>query len=178
MITCFNNIVLMAVSRLPIFYIGVLVADLAQKKKKINGVFVYGGALIGIIILYTVVSRYSDYLWNYGLWWHPYIFIVPGLCSGMGHMFRIISKLPVLKLIYKGLDALGGYTFEIYLIHIAAFEIVSSAVNMQREKWFLLILASIVIAILYKKIVKKFSESLNGAYIRYKEINNAKKKDV
>lgn len=68
-------------TRLPIYTLGMLFSKYEQKvitKKFVLGTAV--GFVIGNISLWAAFIYMPNYLWNYGLYWYPFILIVPFLC--------------------------------------------------------------------------------------------------
>lgn len=68
------------------------------------------------------MDRYSDYLWNYGLYWYPFVLITPGICIWSSICLRWIDKYKGLRWIKRMLETVGSNSFEVYLIHIPIFE--------------------------------------------------------
>lgn len=78
----FNNI-LMAVARLPIFVIGMYLGKCIEVDKKMSikqEITLYGIALIGVCTVVLCVFKFPLLLSDYGMWWYPFVLIVPGLC--------------------------------------------------------------------------------------------------
>jgi peptidoglycan/LPS O-acetylase OafA/YrhL len=70
-------------------------------------------------------TRFSNYLWNYGLYWYPFFFITPGLCVLMSVVFRLMDRCAWGRRLVGLIGCCGKYTFEIYLVHIFLFEMLS-----------------------------------------------------
>ena len=111
------------------------------------------------MILVVFVLHYSDYLWRYGLWWHPFLLIVPGLCSMIGHICSFLEKSKMFYGKIKMFKLLGECTFEIYLIHILGFEVVAKITSIQGSEWWIVILLCIGIGVFYKWLIDKIMKT-------------------
>ena len=114
---------LMFVSRLPIFYVGIVVATLAQRGAIIDrraAIGLFSATTVGVIALFSCSKIFPPgFLNDFGLWWYPFILITPGLCFGMSWT---LSKMP--STINKMLSTVGGLSFEIYLVHLLLMRII------------------------------------------------------
>ena len=111
-------------ARLPIYAIGVYLAlhfDQDQKVSK-KMVALLGTALIFGLILLKYFHRTYDYvyLYRFGLWWFPFIFITPGLCFLISWFCEKLSviNLKLSEIITGLLSYIGSISLELYLIHI------------------------------------------------------------
>lgn len=77
-----NGIII--VTRLPIFVIGMYFAKLSKDdSKRMTWKFaalLAGAMIVGMALLMLFFVKYSNLLWEYGLYWYPFILITPGLC--------------------------------------------------------------------------------------------------
>lgn len=113
---CFvDNILYTAVSRLPVFLLGMAAAS--PKTERIGGkkaaVCLTAGCLAALAVLYICMERYEELLIPYALYWHPFVLIAPALCAGIGWL---ASKIPA-KLLAP-LRFLGEASFEIFLFNV------------------------------------------------------------
>ena len=121
-----SNDYIIMVTRIPIFFIGMIFAKLAKEDFYINRLQVIGLFIlmcIGIIILYTFVEIIRRGLWSYGLYWYPFILIVPGLCVFISSIVEKIILTKLGKWSCKLFSILGTYSFEIFLIHALIYDI-------------------------------------------------------
>jgi len=120
---------IIVVTRIPIFFIGMYFAKLGKSEaclsKMIIAVSVIA-ALGGTIVLKYFTGRFSEYLWSCGLWWYPFILITPGFCIIISVIFEYISSFKSGRAIAKVLSVIGGYSFEIYLLHIFFFDVLAN----------------------------------------------------
>lgn len=153
---------LMAVSRIPIFLMGMIFTDLVKKErwKKIHPIIWYGMMILGCIILQHFQQTDQNLCWQYGIWWHPFILITPGLCLVFCQLFEVMEKANVTAWIFGGigkiLGVLGAYSFEIYLIHIAFLDRVPKKIVPRNNfQWLLMMVISIILGILFGVIIEK-----------------------
>lgn len=118
---------LMAMSRLPLFIMGMVLAWSSYKllDGKALCIAIWNVAMLfGFLVLYYLL-RMQDAIdkWHYGLWWYPFIMIVPGLVLDLGLLGDVLSKA---KGVYGFIEQLGCASFEIFLWHLFIFETAQS----------------------------------------------------
>ena len=127
-----HNFIVMA-TRLPLFFMGMYMGKLSQKKDyKLSIPFVIIliiGMIFGIVMLKYSLVHYAKYLWNYGLYWYPFIFITPGLCLCISQLCLLIEKIFIGRGIIKIISVVGSHTLEIYLVHVLLFEIINNKIT-------------------------------------------------
>lgn len=125
---------LIAVSKLPLFVIGMYVAKLSSTEKTLSKIQVAGSLIAmlagGTACVFLNKCPYK-YLYYYGLYWYPLILVIPGLCLTISLAANRIEKFRPGKFVVSCLDKLGKYTLEIYFVHIFIIEIL----NVFREKF-------------------------------------------
>lgn len=107
-------------SRLPIFYLGVVCAKLAKQGFTLNWMhylLLLGGVVAGSLVLRFCFYKFPDHLWYRGLYWYPLPAMIPGLCLLMSWFGELLRKCRPLRWLYRGLELMGVYSFEIYLVH-------------------------------------------------------------
>lgn len=112
---------IITVTRLPLFFIGMLFADLCKKDVRISNKHIAGmivAFIFGAISLVTVHSLAPQYLWSHGLYWYPFILITPPLCIAISRIAMVLEKAKVTKPLISFLSLCGNYSFELYLVHI------------------------------------------------------------
>ena len=116
-----SDVLIITVTRIPIFFIGMYMAKKANKDNEILNkckiFLLISLMLLGIIILLCFYKFFPTLLWNYGLHWYPFILIIPGLCLTISLISQTIEKYKVGTFLLKVLEIIGSYTFEIYLVH-------------------------------------------------------------
>lgn len=115
------------VSRLPIFYMGMLFADVCQKDKTILSKHIVGATAMFVIGLLVLLSSYAiapQLMWSHGLYWYPFIVITPPLCMAISYVLFHIEKIRILNPIINFLFTCGNYSFELYLVHIGFLSLI------------------------------------------------------
>lgn len=159
------------VTRMPVYFLGMYLAKRSQvSDDKISLKFMLIATVLSIISMAAFIVCYfklHDELWNYGLWWYPFIITAPTICLYLSFISKQLEKKSVGQKILKAFSFIGSYTFELFLVHMFVFKEVSSMI-MERQPnhviaiWFAaLIPVAIGAAILYhltkgvKKLIKK-----------------------
>ncbi|MNC51503.1 Acyltransferase family protein [compost metagenome] len=104
--------------RIPIFFIGVWVGYLIDKKQavsRVNGMLYLGMLLAGVVLLAASQKYMSEYVWSYGLWWYPFILITLPLCLFTAGGLHWVAERKWTR--YPFLAFCGTHSLEIYLIH-------------------------------------------------------------
>ena len=120
----FKKNALMMVSRLPVAYLGIIIAKKETtggiNEKMVNILTVLSIILFAGIVFLMLVR--NQILWDYGLWWYPMIIVAPTVCLLISKMIMVYGeKIPkVLSFLKK----IGRMTFAIYLAHVTEFYIV------------------------------------------------------
>lgn len=101
---------MMALSRLPVFFLGMVFASPVLDKVKRSTLLILSavGLVLGLAALELCLNRYPDTLTAYGTYWYPFVLIAPALCIGLS---RLMDRLPGMGI----LQVLGGASFEIFL---------------------------------------------------------------
>lgn len=165
-----DNNHLMGVSRLPVFLVGMMWAheeslraeqgEAEEEKNKrkfwLNGTVLTLLFVIGMGILLTCYFKLPDYVvWGFGIWWYPFLLIVPGMCFLLGLIFEGMDRIKGVRLLLKPVKLIGKASFEIYLLHIAAFDIMPGYLWVSSNKrWLALAAASIAAGVLYHLLVE------------------------
>lgn len=159
------------VTRMPVYFLGMYLAKRSQESdEKISLKFMLIATVLSIISMAAFIVCYfklHDELWNYGLWWYPFIITAPTICLYLSFICKQLEKKSAGRKILKAFSFIGSYTFELFLVHMFVFKEVSSMI-MERQPnhviaiWFAaLIPVAIGAAILYhltkgvKKLIKK-----------------------
>lgn len=143
-------------ARILIFALGIYMIWQYEEKKKVcvpNGLL-YLLTVVGIGILYFVYAYIPDWLEMYGLYWFPFVLIVPGLCMILCRGIAVLERYKIVAWLLKSLEHIGKASFEIYLIHILLFDFVLSTIGLKgNTEWILSAVLAIVAGILYKRAV-------------------------
>ncbi len=121
-------------SRLPIYFIGVCFAEFSTRSKGLSLKFVsvmLALSVAGYALMALSFYKYTAYLWSYGLWWYPFILIVPGICIVISFVCQFVSKTP-LKVLVNFTKFLGNYTLPVFLTHLLIIKIYEAAISKGR----------------------------------------------
>ncbi|MBE6957663.1 MAG: acyltransferase [Ruminococcaceae bacterium] len=113
---------IIAVSRLPLFYVGMLFAKACQKDAAITAGHIAGltvAFVLGAGLLAAAQHWLSaELLWNYGLYWYPFLLITPPVCVAVSYLSGLLEKTKYTKPVISFLSLCGNYSFELYLVHV------------------------------------------------------------
>lgn len=151
-------------SRLPIYFIGMLFAK--HSDTKITKKHILLGLLMFVIGCFCLVAGFyfaSDKLWNFGLYWYPFILITPFLCYLISLVSMLFEKNRVLKTILSIFSSIGNCSFELYLVHVFIFEMVDDFIAEGRVShpiliWLLAVVFAFICAYSLKWVSKKISK--------------------
>lgn len=155
-LSSYGNLMLFS-TRLPLFYIGILFAKVAQEKHsiKIPAIFFWMlMALAGVALLLFCNTYAHSSLTNWGLWWYPFILIIPGLCLSISLLCLKLER--ILHWPTAGFAKIGNCSFELYLIHLTFYSVIfylkENAIYLPNNTfWFFVILACCVLAIFFQR---------------------------
>lgn len=125
-------------TRIPLFFLGVYFGKLAKNGAVLTK-SLFAGAMIslflGLGLLFYFLEYHADKLWN-GLYWYPFLLIIPGMCL----LISCICQAVRIRPLQKGLAFLGKYSFEIYLVHVLIFYVLlywiqTGYVENSRRNW-------------------------------------------
>lgn len=113
---CFvDDITYTAVSRLPVFLLGMAAAF--PTSEKISGkkmaVFLTAGCAAALGVLFFCLEHLADLLISFAMYWHPFVLIAPALCAGLGWVFSNVHSKAL-----SPLRLLGESSFEIFLFNV------------------------------------------------------------
>ena len=139
----------MAVSRLPVFILGMVVCtpEMSKIGKKTTAVLVAFGLLGGAALLAVAFRYFTTMRVSHALAWHPFILFAPALCMTLAWAFDRAGKVGWLV---KPFAFLGNCSFEIFLFNVW-FEVLGKTFGLggTPKRWAALSLASIVLGIGY-----------------------------
>lgn len=122
---CVDTSLMMGVSRFPVYFLGMyLGAEAAEGKQPTKNHLILSGVLAAasMIALYFLVTRTPGIMSKYGFWWHPFLVSTPGCLYFTTWLLEKHEHWGPTRLLNRGLNFLGGKSFEIYLCHILIFE--------------------------------------------------------
>lgn len=169
-----NRELLIIISRLPIFFIGMLIGrTISERNMTYRDIVALDlvGIVGWIILIHTYHYRY-DYMFEYGMWWYPFILITPGLCITVSMICELLENTIVGRCLVKGMSYIGQNTFELYLVHIFLFaevenKIVNEEIVNSGALWIWVLAQVIVLAVVLKLLVKTCLYSCKKVLCRY-----------
>ena len=148
-----------AVTRLPVFFIGMLFGTWEQRGFRHTGILrtilflmIPVGFFLAIAVNWYGGGYYHGY--EYGYWWYPYAFIVPGGAVLVADLAAPLGRFQALGILAKPIRWCGDSSAEILAIHIAVYKIIT--VNHQNSGWFWILLGCAVLGCLYHYLLLPF----------------------
>ena len=147
-------------ARLPVFYMGMLFARDSKHDTAISirtAMLLLAATAAGLLLQFYVNASYEELLWDKGLYWYPFILIVPGLCVLICWVSRLCERSRITRAAKSCLVVIGEYSFELYLLHLPLIELVQDLIRKyglegdQRLVWLLSLVSLIVGCIVLKK---------------------------
>ncbi len=122
---CGSELMIM-MTRVPIFFMGMCLARLVKEnisigKKEIIALTIL--MILGFVSLWYFTTYCFNILWTHGLYWYPFILIIPGMCMLISIAMEKIVTFKIGPYVEKVLAILGSYSFEIFLVHALMFDI-------------------------------------------------------
>ena len=182
---CFWDVstLIIIMSRMPIFLIGMYVGKLAMEDNSISKWGIVGAIVLSIVgfgMLSYFQKAYPDYLWSRAYYWYPFILIVPGVCIAISLLMECLKKIlgKIGEFTISIFEIPGKFSFEIYLLHIWFFDILSKnlivneIVEDKRSVWVLTIIALVpacwVLRYISKKAVSIIGKNKCHRYVNLK----------
>ena len=125
----------------------------------------------GFGLLYFCLMKLSGSMWNYGLWWYPFILIAPGLSLDLACLAEMISKFRIGRCIKNVVSQIGNASFEIFLWHIGVFEFVKPRYEMNGLKWAVLLTVVVLWSIGYRKGIECIVKKLKKIFSKNLKVN-------
>ncbi len=154
-----KRIIIMA--RIPVYALGMLFAkhdnvDVKRVRMPLFALFAFG------VVVLEVACRYvGDYMWNYGLYWYPFIMIAPFMCLMISELSALLEKRGTSKVV-GFFSFIGGISFEIYLVHVLTFDIFKTLATDgpydNNWTWSACLLVTFFLAWLYSLLLKKVGQ--------------------
>lgn len=145
--------------RMPLFYLGILFAKTAQENPVLKARTIVGWAglsVAGMVLLYLCNACVGVHMTDWGLWWYPFLLVVPGVCLVLSVLclaMETLCRWPIALL-----TALGQSSFELYLIHITVNEGVTYLIEQDiyqpnNSFWCILIAGCCCVSVLLHKFL-------------------------
>lgn len=150
--------------RLPIYVMGMICAKYSEcTVKSWMSVLCIISMISGYIILWLVKVHFPELLWEYGMYWYPFILIAPAWCLISSRLGSIFEKNVIIKPIITALAGIGKRSFELFLIHIFAFNnfrryIKAHELEAKNWWWLIMMLVCILLACVLGIIADRIRE--------------------
>lgn len=170
-IAFFHGQLIQAMSRLPIFVLGMSLPSLSDSSnvpensadttnKKITHLLFSKWVWIVLSVLgvaLLVLCRFQTLLdcWHYGLYWYPFFLIVPGITILLCALARVLDKRKFGSLIVRGISELGKASFEIFLFHLGVFEFFQLKGTYNLNFWIPTYIISFAVGYVYYRLVNR-----------------------
>lgn len=148
-------------ARLPIFFTGMLLGRLEQTGFRRENLL--RGILYSLMVLGILLYRYL--YWNYcetygdslGLWWYPYLLIIPGAAFLISDIAVFLRKYAVFDRIIGLLEIPGKYSAELLAVHMAVYKVFNWITDggPGNKPWLVVFLSSIALGIGYGWLAEK-----------------------
>lgn len=151
---CFlNTYIMIAISRFTVFALGMIAGKWYSEERDLSPMaetwlYILGG--MSWLLLYEVENAVPNLLWNYGLYWYPFIFIAPASVCLLCRLFDLLERAAVGRRLNLALAGIGACSLEIYLLHAEVFERLDIASNWA---WSALIVLTIALGKLYHELL-------------------------
>ena len=121
---------IITITRIPIFFLGMFVSKKAFdgfELKKWHTTMLFAISIAAMVLLLFLKTHLTyDQMWLLGMFWYPFIALVPGLCLGISLLCQLLEKTKFGAFAVKTANYLGSKTFSVYLIHIFILDIFSN----------------------------------------------------
>lgn len=112
---------LIAISRLPVFYLGMVFAKACVEDRVISKKAIYAaipGLLSGCILVLLCNRFFPSLLWSRGFYWYPFLWAAPCACIVLSCILMRLEKAKPGRLLIAIFNHLGHLSFEIFLVHV------------------------------------------------------------
>lgn len=168
---------IITITRLPVFYVGMVFADMCKKDKQLSAkhvVCLTVSFILGVIFLGAAYFCFPKHLWSHGLYWYPFIFITPPLCIALSCILMQIERIKVLKPVISFFYLCGEYSFEIYLVHALLIPCIQAGIEVFGLSQFsyLIWLGSSILLFVGCFILRRFTTLINRLFYQNRKGNS------
>lgn len=150
---------LVALSRFPVFILGMYFALKEERRIEKWKIFCFSSMALlagNLFIAYLIRSYEPFIIWNYGLWWFPFIIMAPAIAGITSLLLEFLLHFRAGKMFHFIMEKCGKASFEIYLVHFLVNDIIFTYFsNVNNKQWMLIILLSIFVGIVYHFLIQK-----------------------
>lgn len=174
-LTCFygeNSPVIFA-SRIPIFILGCYFAHLSKTKNRIKVKYIalsFAAMATGIAGAVYSIFYLRDLLFTTGIYWYLLFFVAPGLCILISLTADRLERSKLLSVINRTFSKFGEMSFEIYLVHIMAYDILDDITEFTFKAWLICLPFIFIFSFLLLQTVKlienQMKKLLSSSFIK------------
>ncbi len=147
-------------ARIPVFLLGMLMGRAEQDHvppEKLLRTVLYGLFPVGILVVLLVYFRWGTvYGYSYGLWWYPFLLVVPGgifLVCDLAHKLRRYQPFSRICRIF---EVLGNNSIEILIVQTAIFKFIDEFWKLYPWQWLMLMFFCLILGIGYRRVIQKY----------------------
>lgn len=172
-ISFFHGQLILAISRLPIFVLGLFIAAILEKEtvsdkkpvlcKLITNEWIwYALSVIGIAVLYICRIQTKLDCWHYGLYWYPFFLIVPGVSVVLLRIASVFDSNRITSIVVGFISEIGKASLEIFLFHLAIFEFMQLKGTYSIGVWVIAYILAFAIGYAYHRAVNMITKRIIG----------------
>lgn len=146
-----------AVTRLPVFFTGMLLGCLEQsgvsRQRLLRGtlyLMMFPGLGLVAAVYWGLGSRYG---YSLGLWWYPYALVIPGAAVGLSDLGSLCRKYRPLRILLRPLEWCGESSAEILAIHMGVYKTIFVTTWLRTRTWLWVMLGCLVLGCLYHYVL-------------------------
>ena len=151
---CPLDYLMTAVARLPIFLFGMLFGTWEQRGFRRTGLLravlllmIPVGIQLVIAVNWYGGGYYHGY--QYGFWWYPYAFLIPGGAVLIADLAAVLGKSRVLTVLAKPIRWCGESSAEILMIHVGVYKAIMYTRHFRNRIWVCILLGCAALGCLY-----------------------------
>lgn len=147
---------LIALSRLPVFLLGMYAGQAYLKKTPFPRwlePLSYGVMIVTLGMLAVLWRRLPEaVMWDWGIWWYPFVLITPGLCLLLSRIADWV-RARFLRPVVSAFERMGAASYEIYLSHFILLQLMDWFWPVNNWTRLLLIALSILAGLAYERLI-------------------------
>lgn len=153
---------LMSLTRFPTYYLGMYVGKQyaggrSPSKRQLLVWTVVGVISLGLVVPFFFLVK-TRYLWYYGMYWLPFFAAAPLTMFGLSKLVELQEKNAPGRLLNRFWRFFGDRSFEIYLCHLAFYEMCLSLGLRGWPKWILAAVLGTGIGALYHQVLQRLQK--------------------
>ncbi len=147
-----------AFTRVPVFLAGMLLGRMELRGEtggKWLRVVLYGAIPVGLFLTCMTWSSWGETWGTYlGLWWYPFLLVVPGGVFLTGELAGFLRRSKVITACMKPVEWLGDASAEGLMLHVGIYKLIQLYWSFLPKYWMLILLGCCVLSVEYRKLVQ------------------------